>query len=52
MITQFVYVDNKTKREALQILKDKKSVIPVNLYLHKNGDTLYFELVEEEKENE
>lgn len=51
-IRKLVYIDNKTKRESFQALKDKDVLIPVNFYLHKNGNILYFEFMEEEKENE
>lgn len=51
-IKTLVYIDNKTKRESFQKLKDKDVLIPINFYLHKNGGTLYFELVEKEEENE
>lgn len=49
-ITKLVYVDNKVKRDLLQSLKDSGVVLPVNLYIQKDGSVLYIETVEEEEE--
>lgn len=46
--TVFVYIDTKEKRDLLQKRKDNKDVIPVNIYIQKDGSVLYFEPMEEE----
>lgn len=48
----FVYIDTKEKRELLQKRKDNKDVIPVNLFLEKDGSILFFEPIEEENKDE
>ena len=49
-ITKLIYVDNKVKRNLLQPLKDSGEILSINLYIQKDGSTLYFELIEEEEE--
>ena len=46
--TVFVYINTKEKRDLLQKRKDNKDVIPVNLFLEKDGSILFFEPIEEE----
>ena len=46
--TAFVYINTKEKRDLLQKRKDNKDVIPVNLFLEKDGSILFFEPIEEE----
>lgn len=49
-ITGFVYIDTKEKRALLQKRKDNGEVVPINLFLEKDGSVLYFEPIEEEEE--
>lgn len=49
-LTGIVYIDTRGKRDLLQIMKDNEVVLPVNVYIQKDGSTLYFEPIEEEEE--
>ena len=51
-ITGFVYIDTKGKRDLLQIMKDNEVILPVNVFLKKDGSILFFEPIEEEEVNE
>lgn len=46
----FVNIDTKEKRKLLQKLKDSEEVLPVNLFIKKDGSILFIEPIEEEKE--
>lgn len=49
-LTSIVYIDTKAKRDLLQPMKDSGTVLPVNVYIQKDGSVLYFEPIEEEEE--
>ena len=51
-ITGFVYIDTKEKRALLQKRKDNGEVVPINLFLQKDGSILFFEPIEEENKDE
>lgn len=47
-----VYIDTEAKKDLLQKLKDNEEVLPVNLFLKRDGSILFFELIEEEDKDE
>ena len=49
-LTSIVYIDTKAKRDLFQTFKDSDIVLPVNVYIQKDGSVLYFEPIEEEEE--